>query len=271
MGAVHAGQGAANAKSYDLVLVHGLTNKYKWSDSFLDACLRAHGSGHVFVIYTTGSDRTWTRGIGGRTLMCAGEDSFGAGDAGISDQVAYMKSKIEILQSRYRLSKPFSIIGHSMGGLVSRQYAYQNPNMVADIVTLGTPHHGSQLAYDMEWAGLFIGASAAMRDLRPDFVDGSFNRMFPVKGIQFANDGKLYTIRGDSDGWDTCGAIPVVCELFVGYWWLKDVYGFDNDGMVPHYSGIIGGAVDLYQFWGYDHYHLISESAVAVKALSVLR
>jgi triacylglycerol esterase/lipase EstA (alpha/beta hydrolase family) len=39
------------------------------------------------------------------------------------------------------------LVGHSMGGLVSRAYLRRNGKArVAKLVTLGTPHRGSQLA-----------------------------------------------------------------------------------------------------------------------------
>ncbi len=40
-------------KNHDLVLIHGLANKHKWSDSFLELCLKIWGSGHVFIVYSS--------------------------------------------------------------------------------------------------------------------------------------------------------------------------------------------------------------------------
>ncbi len=59
---------AASAKTYDLVLLHGLTNKHHWSDAFLSKCAEKWGSKNVYVIYTNESTRVWTRSIGGRTI-----------------------------------------------------------------------------------------------------------------------------------------------------------------------------------------------------------
>ncbi|MCX7678180.1 MAG: hypothetical protein N2316_03085, partial [Spirochaetes bacterium] len=51
----------AEAKTYDLVLLHGLTNKHQWSDAFLNQVASIWGSGNVYVIYTNESTRVWTR------------------------------------------------------------------------------------------------------------------------------------------------------------------------------------------------------------------
>ncbi|HTO47503.1 MAG TPA: alpha/beta fold hydrolase [Burkholderiales bacterium] len=53
------------------------------------------------------------------------------------------------------------LVGHSMGGLVCRAYARRfGGARIARIVTLGTPHHGSALA--------FMGHGADAFDLRPN-------------------------------------------------------------------------------------------------------
>jgi hypothetical protein len=52
------------------------------------------------------------------------------------------------------------LVGHSMGGLAARTYvAKHGASRVARIVTLGTPHHGSRLAW--------LGWGANAREMRP--------------------------------------------------------------------------------------------------------
>jgi pimeloyl-ACP methyl ester carboxylesterase len=48
-----------------------------------------------------------------------------------------------------------SLVGHSMGGLVARAYLRRfGPRRVAKLVTIGTPHHGSVLAWTFLGRGL---------------------------------------------------------------------------------------------------------------------
>lgn len=257
---------ASVAGAYDLVLLHGLTNKHQWSDSFLDECLQAYGSGNVYAVYTNDSTRVWSRWINGRQLILCGENDYSAGDDSVATQANLMRQKTQILQQSYGLDTKFKIIAHSMGGLVSRKYIYNNPYTVAGLVTLGTPHHGSDLAYVGDFLDFFIGADDAVDNLKPSWCNGYFNPNFPAPG-PMADNGKLYTIAGDADGWDCWGWGG---ELLVGWDSLFFIYWTDSDGAVPRGSEQISGGIHIKTFWSYDHLELVTKSAVADKALQYL-
>lgn len=256
---------SALAGTYDLVLVHGLTNKHQWSTSFLDKCLQKYGSGNVYAIYTDNSTRVWTRTINGRTMYCCGENNYSAGDDDVATQANQMRTKTSVLQQSYGLSSKIKIIAHSMGGLVSRRYIYNNSNTVAGLVTLGTPHQGSDLAYVGEFLAFFIGATAATNNLKPSWCS-SFNASYPAPGPMYGG-GKIYTIRGDGDGWDCWGWGG---ELSIGWAALSTIYWTDSDGAVPRNSSQISGATHIGDFWSYDHMELVTQSSVADKALQYL-
>jgi triacylglycerol lipase len=265
------------AKSFDLVLLHGLTNKHAWSDAFLSKCAELWGSGNVYVIYTNESTRVWTRSINGRTIYFCGENDFSAGDDYIQEQSALMRTKIVKLQGSYGLSAKFNMIAHSMGGLVARYYAWQYPYTMAGLVTLGTPHHGSALAdaADFLFLDYFIGAQEAMQHLKPAWVNGTFNTSWaPINSTPLADAQKLWTIVGDADGWDCWGWGG---ELFAGWPILLAATG-DNDGLVAHQSAMLSGvdnhngdANTLGFFWSYDHQELVQKADVATLAASKLR
>ncbi len=257
---------AGSAAAYDLVLVHGLTNKHQWSDSFFDKCLQKYGSGNVYAIYTNTSTRVWTRTINGRIMTYCGENDFTAGDTSVATQASRMRTKTSLLQSSYGLSTKIKIIGHSMGGLVSRRYIYDNPNTVAGLATLGTPHQGSPLAYQGDWVDFFIGADAAVDNLKPSWVQGTFNVQYPAPG-PMADSGQIFTIGGDADGWDAWGWGG---ELSVGWTLLSTVYWTDSDGGVPRDDDTISGSTFVKRFWSYDHKELVTKSAVADEALKHL-
>lgn len=256
----------ATKKKCDLVLVHGLANYHRWSESFLDTCLSIWGSGRVFVIYTNQSVEVREEIINGRKLYFCGGSGLGAGTQTIVKQNQNLARAIKTLKESGYLSFPFSIIAHSMGGLVSRQYSYENPGVVAGLVTLGTPHHGSPIADSFKWAGYFINAQDAIEDLKPKNMM-KFNSMFPVDTTSFAVNDKLYTIRGDCDGLDCFGWAG---ELQLGYHILSLVYGTDSDGLVPAASAIIEGAECIKDFLHFDHFDLVLEHEVAETAARYL-
>ena len=260
-----ASTATALAGTYDLVLIHGLTNKHQWSTAFLDKCLAKYGSGNVYVLYLNSSTRVWNRWINGRKLVCCGENNYSAGDDSVATQASLMRTKTSKLQSSYGLSTRFKIIAHSMGGLVSRRYIYNNPNTVAGLVTLGTPHKGSDLAYVGDFLDFFIGADAAVKNLKPSWCS-SFNASYPAPGPTY-NGGKIYTIGGDGDGWDCWGWGG---ELQVGWDALMMIYWDDSDGAVNRDNDKLSGTTFLTRYWSYDHMELVTKSDVATKALSYL-
>ncbi len=257
---------AVCTSAYDLVLVHGLTNKHQWSDSFLDKCLELYGSGNVYAVYTNESTSVTSRWINGRQLIRCGDDDYSAGDDSVQTQAQLMATKTSILQQSHGLGSTFKIIAHSMGGLVSRRYVYNNPYTVAGLVTLGTPHHGSDLAYMGDFLDFFIGADAAVENLKPSWCEGFFNPGYPAPG-PMADNGTLYTIAGDGDGYDCWGWGG---ELLIGWNSLTVVYWTDSDGAVPRGSDQIDGATHIKTFWSYDHLDLVTHASVAEKAIEYL-
>jgi triacylglycerol esterase/lipase EstA (alpha/beta hydrolase family) len=67
---------------------------------------------------------------------------------GIDECAERVREKVERLYARYRLG-PLSIIGHSKGGLIGRYYVKRlgGQKRCCSLITLGTPHHGTPLAY----------------------------------------------------------------------------------------------------------------------------
>jgi len=252
-------------KKYDLVLIHGLTNIHKWSDSFLETCLKIWGSGHVFVIYSSAETSVVTRNINGKILIVGGNEDK-AGIDPINKQVGNVTKVIQTLQDGYGLQAPFSIIAHSMGGLVARQYIYKNPTTVSGLVTLGTPHQGSQLAESFQWVGLFLNSTEAIKDLKPKNV-AIFNHKFPAENTPLTHNKKIYVIRGVPDATDCFGWAG---ELLLGWQILSTVYGTESDGLVPYDSAMISGAEHIADFPNYDHYDLVRQADVAKTAAKYL-
>ena len=79
--------------------------------------------------------------------------------ASIDDYVEPLARRIDAVLAQTG-SDRLLLVGHSMGGLVARRYLQRCGSVrVARLVTLGTPHQGSQLAH--------IGAGENARQMRP--------------------------------------------------------------------------------------------------------
>lgn len=253
-------------KKYDVVLIHGFNNRHQWGDEFLRTLVDQWGSHRVYIIYSNQSEKIWTKKINGKTVIMAGENNHEAGNDSIDEQAQIVAKKIGWLQEKYGLDPQYTIIAHSMGGLVARKVVYLRPNEVAGLVTLGTPHHGTPLAEEYEWLGIFVSGQKAIRDVKPEAV-ARFNRRYPVSKSPFYGDGKCYTIAGDADGWQDRGWKG---ELAVGWTLLSLKYGYDNDGVVIEGQATIDGAIHVKTFTHYNHLELIQKAEVALKISSIL-
>ncbi|MGE5404507.1 MAG: lipase family alpha/beta hydrolase [Candidatus Saccharibacteria bacterium] len=247
-------------KRYDLVLLHGLTNRHRWSDQFLNRCLEHWGSGHVYPVYLNHYNDVSIAPVQEKLLISIGKNNYTAGCACISAQAGILAEKVKILQENHGLSSPFYIIAHSLGGVVARCYIHHNPNAVAGLVTLATPHHGSPMARDYGWFSHVLGAKNAFDNLTPEYMS-KFNRLYPINQSPLFGDGKIFTVRGIADGkldeWGWGG------ETILGWYHMKLFHNTLSDGLVPDYSAVIEGAHHIGDFPHHAHMDLVTNPSVA--------
>lgn len=262
-----------NSDSYlepkDVVLINGLINIHRWGNTFLKTVADIWGSGNVYVIYTNKSKRVKITHYNENVVYVIGKNNYRSGANSVHAQTKEVERKIKILQNNYGLGNQFNMITHSMGGLVARLYIYNNPHTVKNLVTLGTPHHGSPLANYYKWLGFMIGARKAFANLTPEWLQ-DFNQRFPVKGAPLCKGGKIYTVRGFAKGkikrnWGIIG------ETYIAWLTLKFLKPTMNDGLVPAESAVIEGAEHLVDFWDNDHSRLAIRSSIAKQVSFMLR
>jgi pimeloyl-ACP methyl ester carboxylesterase len=85
----------------------------------------------------------------------------------VSRNALELSTQLEQLATSWPIPiKKLSVIGHSMGGLLARSavcHAYENnsswPDLLKNIVFLGTPHHGAPLERAGAWLEAILGSS----------------------------------------------------------------------------------------------------------------
>lgn len=171
---------------------------------------------------------------------------------------------------RYGLVNPI-LIGHSMGGLVSRGYIASG-GTITKLVTLGTPHLGTQLVELIDIPLICMMNYPGPRNMMPA-PDGKYIKYILDSPLDIANRSKYFAIAGQISGYyATINDVPGwKWEIYPANWYsLIDKIGFflfkglvpfpDNDGLVPVPSGLFdkGGVTNPLplQQW-IDHFNLI--------------
>lgn len=126
-----------------------------------------------------------------------------------SDYVSVLASKLATMGPG-----PIAVVAHSMGGLITRDYIRRQilagrPNRVAQLVTLGSPHHGSDLvARILSWGP---AARPLVRSFTTECLSSPYSLpalvdMLPgaayVNTLNYGANAGLYDVRG-SHGWST--------------------------------------------------------------------
>lgn len=171
---------------------------------------------------------------------------------------------------RYGLVDPI-LVGHSMGGLVSRGYIVSGGS-ITKLVTLGTPHLGTQLVELIDVPLFCMMNYPGPRNMMPA-PEGKYIKMILDSPTDIANRGKYYAIAGQITGeFATINGVPgwkwaiYPADWYssidkLGYFLFKGLIPFpDNDGLVPVPSGLFnnGGVTNPLQIQQWiDHFDLI--------------
>ena len=158
------------------------------------------------------------------------------------------------------------IIGHSMGGLVSRGYIASG-GQITKLVTLGTPHLGTELANML----YIIPAvdKPGPQDMKPS---GGYIQSMLTNQYDLANRSKYYSIAGQMGGhykktypWTWEWNEPYYKDIYYGVvcvgWRILIAYGA-NDGLVPVKSALFENGNTNLPFSSpqlyLDHMHLVT-------------
>ena len=159
----------------------------------------------------------------------------------IEDNASELKTFIESNRVGQYQNAKINLIGHSMGGLISRKYAHDNPGIVGSIFCIQTPHTGSPLAELKAYWG--NENNEATENLKPSYLK-TFNEEYCDLG-----NTKLFSLwsisssRVCEDAGLALGALAILPD--------KRFTPGTSDGAVPSISaaGAICWWVPLTQLW----------------------
>ena len=254
---------------YPIIFIHGLNSSsstwdattayfdtqygYTFGGRF-DFCLNAdgnNGTANLNVFPTAGADIAAfeTTMINGDyyTLNFNVNTDGSIGTAALSNQSAIYKQGIAVKKAVERVMQltgknKVILVGHSMGGLASRQYI-QNTNYwqpdaahhVAKLLTLGTPHGGSNASdTGLGWFAGIDTKSEAIRDLKISYYYSGDAGRFLYGGIEVNNSSNMNEHLFGADFYN----YDVNCNGSIG----DNVVGLNAkpiDNMID-YSSVIG-------------------------------
>ena len=175
----------------------------------------------------------------------------------IDDNSIYMKDMINSSQAKGDISDQPLIVGHSMGGLVSRGYIKRHGDFYK-LVTLGTPHLGSDLSNVVPF-----GKSTGVGDLRPE---SDFLADLNGDAYEKTQRSKYWLLNGRAGTYYVCKAhIGDQC-VTPGYEWHSPEPSNDyksyhaalekpNDCMVPQSSARFEGDDNVHRINTFEWLH----------------
>ena len=118
-----------------IVLLHGFRSNGSRQDSYLGFSDIANDNGFLFIA-PTGSVNPRGETFWNATPACC--DFFGSN----VDDVGYIKELIDAIKLEYNVdANRVYLVGHSNGGFMSYQVAYNHPSIIAAVVSLAGASH----------------------------------------------------------------------------------------------------------------------------------
>ncbi|MEX0133609.1 lipase family alpha/beta hydrolase [Bacillus nitratireducens] len=202
---------------------------------------------------------------GYQTVFIQLYDAAGKGSASQWDNGKLLAQKLEEIYNHF--GKKVNIVAHSKGGIDTQAalVGYGANRFVGNVITLATPHYGSNLA-DLSyswWAG-WLASILGQKD------DGTYSLQIgemakfrsTIDNNPAAKLNRYYTATGTSWG-------PVFSALSMGGLYLSS-YG-SNDGLVNEWSAKLPYGTHLFTDSRFDHDNIRKGSAVFARIEPYLR
>jgi len=202
---------------------------------------------------------------GYQTVFIQLYDAAGKGSASQWDNGKLLAQKLEEIYNHF--GKRVNIVAHSKGGIDTQAalVGYGANRFVGNVITLATPHYGSNLA-DLSyswWAGWLASILGQKDDGTYSLQIGEMEKFrSTIDNNPAAKLNRYYTATGTSWG-------PVFSALSMGGLYLSS-YG-SNDGLVNEWSAKLPYGTHLFTDSRFDHDNIRKGSAVFARIEPYLR
>ncbi|WP_074594377.1 esterase/lipase family protein [Bacillus cereus] len=202
---------------------------------------------------------------GYQTVFIQLYDAAGKGSASQWDNGKLLAQKLEEIYNHF--GKKVNIVAHSKGGIDTQAalVEYDANRFVGNVITLATPHHGSNLA-DLSyswWAGWLASILGQKDDGTYSLQIGEMAKFRSlIDNNPAAKLNRYYTATGTSWG-------PTFSALSMGGLYLSS-YG-SNDGLVNEWSAKLSYGTHLFTDSRFDHDNIRKGSAVFARIEPYLR
>ena len=230
----------ARAQDQPVVFLHGLASN---SDGWIDTASRLHQG---LAIDTHTPDFNW-------------RESY-------PDQANTLAARPELA---WLPGAPI-LIGHSNGGIVSRQWTRSRP--AAGVITLGTPHRGAPLLpHFFQWTSYHAATPSLLNSVLSrfsDWTDWTWVFWYVNNALNFFSDYSIWSVVsvGTTLGIDL--VLPVTAQMHPYSFYLNDLNSWDNQSReardVPNRVGIVSVAHNYY--WAGPARAAVPDSADAIAA-----
>jgi pimeloyl-ACP methyl ester carboxylesterase len=113
-------------------------------------------------------------------------------------KVEYIDLLLESVDELYaKTNEPISLIGWSLGGVFARQIAKQRPDIIRQVITLGSPFAGITQPNNASWIYTLVSGGKKVKNINIDFLNNLPNpASVPTTAIYTKEDGIVH--------WETC-------------------------------------------------------------------
>lgn len=173
----------------------------------------------------------------------------------LSSRALYESQASELQAQLGHLPSSVVAVGHSNGGLVSRQWARQHP--ASAIVTVGTPHRGAPLVSNLYfYAGYHNALLSSFNEVYRLFAYGCCSWQWILSAYtgvwQAVASAAVTSVPRVASAIALNGTVPVSFEMQPGSGFLTDINAWPNlsreASQVPGRVGIVSTAHNFY--WG---------------------